>query len=266
MLLLRSSSDSDPTCTIPTSSHRTPCPSTSRRTAVSAIDTASSSSSHAAHSRISSPSVYLPATPCAASSSAARVQCRGVYTSTAWMPAWRDGFELGAAGGSSCGFAVFCACRSLSRTMAAPPVALSARYGVAMAAKRADASLSRSSPLFASSALISTSSSRRTSAACSPAAAADGFGAPALRRVSCSMWRMPVCGCTASQCAKRDARSFPASATSDASPNASACAALTVPEPLRAAASTGCSVASSCRHTTSSSMAHANVALVSTMR
>ena len=86
-LLLRSSSDSEPTCTIPTSSHRTPRPATSRRTAVSAIDTTSSSSSHAAHSRIRSPSVYLPATPCAASSTAACAQCRGVYTSSAWMPA-----------------------------------------------------------------------------------------------------------------------------------------------------------------------------------
>ena len=48
MLLLRSSSDSLPTCSIPMSSYRRPCASTSLLTTVSAIVTTSSSSSHVA--------------------------------------------------------------------------------------------------------------------------------------------------------------------------------------------------------------------------
>ena len=90
-LLDRSSSDSVPTCSMPTSSYRKPCASTSRRTAVSAIETTSSSSSHAAHSAIRSPTVYLPGTPCAVSSSAAETAWRGTYTSSACRPAWREG-------------------------------------------------------------------------------------------------------------------------------------------------------------------------------
>eukprot|EP00966_Prymnesium_polylepis_P224451 5191482-Prymnesium_polylepis.1 len=77
MLLLRSSSDSDATCSMPTSAWRRPYRSISRLTAVSAIDTTSSSSSHVAHSRIISPSVYLPSTLCATSRSAADPQWRG---------------------------------------------------------------------------------------------------------------------------------------------------------------------------------------------
>jgi len=64
-----------PTCSMPMSSQRTPHRSTSRRTAVSAMVTTSSSSSHADHSRIIRPSVYLPGTSCAASSSAASTAC-----------------------------------------------------------------------------------------------------------------------------------------------------------------------------------------------
>eukprot|EP00966_Prymnesium_polylepis_P336920 7391811-Prymnesium_polylepis.1 len=90
MLLLRSSSDSDATCSMPIAAWRRPCRSISRLTAVSAIDTTSSSSSHAAHSRIISPSVYLPLTLCATSSCDADTQWRGTYTSSAWMPARRD--------------------------------------------------------------------------------------------------------------------------------------------------------------------------------
>eukprot|EP00966_Prymnesium_polylepis_P336761 7391733-Prymnesium_polylepis.1 len=78
---------------MPTSACRMPCRSISRRTAVSPIDTTSSSSSHAAHSRIISPTVYLPSTLCAASRSAADPQWRGTYTSSAWMPAWCDASE-----------------------------------------------------------------------------------------------------------------------------------------------------------------------------
>eukprot|EP00964_Phaeocystis_antarctica_P083461 scaffold52497_cov69-Phaeocystis_antarctica.AAC.1 len=65
----------EPTCSIPMSSQHTPHRSTSRRIAVSAMVTTSSSSSHADHSRIIRPSVYLPGTPCAASSSAASTAC-----------------------------------------------------------------------------------------------------------------------------------------------------------------------------------------------
>ena len=88
MLLLRSSSDSDATCSMPMSAWRRPCRSISRLTTVSAIDTTSSSSSHAAQSHIISPSVYLPVTLCAISRSAAEAQWRGTYTSSAWMPAF----------------------------------------------------------------------------------------------------------------------------------------------------------------------------------
>eukprot|EP00964_Phaeocystis_antarctica_P124647 scaffold88289_cov64-Phaeocystis_antarctica.AAC.1 len=67
--------NAEPTWSMPMSSQRTPHRSTSRRTAVSAMVTTSSSSSHADHSRIIRPSVYLPGTPCAASSSAASTTC-----------------------------------------------------------------------------------------------------------------------------------------------------------------------------------------------
>ena len=103
MLLLRSSSDSLPTCSIPMSSYRRPCASTSLLTTVSAIVTTSSSSSQVAHSRMSSPSVYLPTQPCARSSSAADTHRRGVYTSSAWMPAWRDMLGRSTWSGSSTG-------------------------------------------------------------------------------------------------------------------------------------------------------------------
>mmetsp|Transcript_46780 Transcript_46780/g.151801 ORF Transcript_46780/g.151801 Transcript_46780/m.151801 type:complete len:276 (-) Transcript_46780:464-1291(-) len=255
-LLDRSSSDSVPTCSMPTSSYRKPCASTSRRTAVSAIDTTSSSSSHAAHSAIRSPTVYLPGTPCAVSSSAAETAWRGTYTSSACRPAWREVVSEGGCG--------------LGRRAGAGAGGGEASF------RRAAAAVSRrslggwrdwrwTSRFAAGKALGGLLSPSRSSASLLRLASCAASSA-AGRQVSRSMCRTPTAECCTSQCANCSARSPAPSTRSLARPSSRARAELTAPSCRRHFASSAWSKWKAAARVHSLSPSKENAAPASTMR